>query len=262
MSKNKRLKNKKTKFQENLIDTALILSQPPRKDKSPVVHQRNKIDRQLQILKRSDLTEKQNAFISLALDTSTKIIFVSGPAGVSKTYLSVLASLLLLNNKKVSDLIYLRSVVESSSRSMGFLPGDLDLKMGVYLRPLTDKLSELLPSPDIKYLKDDHRISGEPINFLRGQSWNAMSVIVDESQNLTYKELLTVITRIGPFSKIMLLGDPEQSDIKDSGFVKMMSCFDDNESASNGIHCVKFDESDCLRSGICKFILEKLKNIK
>jgi hypothetical protein len=42
----------------------------------------------------------------------------------------------------------------------------------------------------------------------------------------------------------------------------MMSCFDDEESASNGIHCVKFDEADCLRSGICKFILEKLKNIK
>jgi predicted ribonuclease YlaK len=79
---------------------------------------------------------------------------------------------------------------------------------------------------------------------------------------LTYKELLTVITRIGQFSKIILLGDPQQSDIRDSGFVKMMSCFDDKESASNGIHCVKFDESDCLRSGICKFILEKLKNIK
>ncbi len=156
MSKKKRLQNRKIKQEEQ------IKSQIPPKDKSPVVHQRNKIEHYLTILHR-ELTEKQKKFIELALDKKVKLLLVSGPAGSTKTYLSVLAALLLMNEKKISDIVYVRSIVESADVKMGTLPGEADDKLSPYKRPLIDKLDELLPKEDIQYLIKDNRIEGLPI---------------------------------------------------------------------------------------------------
>jgi phosphate starvation-inducible protein PhoH len=77
---------------------------------------------------------------------------------------------------------------------------------------------------------------------------------------MTYKELFTLITRIGEFSKVFILGDPEQSDINGkSGFIKMISHFDDEESRENGIHVFRFTEEDIVRSGLTQFIIQKVK---
>ena len=74
-------------------------------------------------------------------------------------------------------------------------------------------------------------------------------IIADEAQNMTTKELFTLITRTGEFSKVFILGDPDQSDINGkSGFIKMISYFDDDESRANGIHVFKFTEDDIVRS--------------
>lgn len=91
------------------------------KDTSPIVPQKSKIKNELSITKR-ELTEKQKSFLDLAMDKNTKMIFVSGPAGTSKTYISIMAALQLLNLKKASDLLYLRSAVESCDSKIGFLP--------------------------------------------------------------------------------------------------------------------------------------------
>jgi phosphate starvation-inducible protein PhoH len=61
--------------------------------------------------------------------------------------------------------------------------------MAPYLAPLMDKIMELLPKSDIYSLKKEERISSIPIGFLRGLNFNAKSIIVDESQNCSYKEL-------------------------------------------------------------------------
>ena len=157
-------------------------------DNSIIIPQRNKIRNQLSIFKR-ELNEKQKEFVKLALDKNTKIMFISGPAGSAKTYMSIYSALLLLNERKVSDLIYIRSAVESSDSKLGYLPGEAGDKMAPYLQPLMDKLSELLPKSDVEVLKKEERISAIPVGFLRGLNWNAKVVIADESQNLTYKEL-------------------------------------------------------------------------
>ena len=91
-------------------------------------------------------------------------------------------------------------------------------------------------------------------------NWNAKAIIADEAQNMTYKELLTLITRTGEFSKVFILGDPEQSDINGkSGFIKMLGHFDDEESRQNGIHVFRFTEDDIVRSGLVQFIIRKVK---
>lgn len=229
------------------------------KDRSPIIPQRSKLKSQLHIYQR-ELTTKQEEFLELVSNKSTKIIFVSGPAGTSKTFLAVLAALNMINTKRVSDLIYIRSAVESSDTKLGFLPGEADEKMAPYIQPLLDKLSEFLPKGDIDTLLKEERVSAVPVGFLRGLSWNAKVIIADEAQNMTYKELFTLITRIGEFSKVFILGDPEQSDINGkSGFIKMVSHFDDEESRDNGINVFRFTEDDIVRSGLVQFIIKKVK---
>lgn len=254
MSKSKRLKNKKNKHNEQENNTAPIFQ-----DKSPYIHQRNRIDHHLNILQRQ-LTDKQKNFIELALDKKAKLILVSGPAGTTKTYLSVLAALMLMNEKKISDILYIRSVVESADAKMGTLPGEADDKLSPYKRPLIDKLDELLPKEDIQFLIRDDRIEGLPIGYLRGLNWNAKAVIGDEMQNCTRKELITLMTRAGEFSKVFLCGDPQQSDIGNkSGFMDIYSLFNDDQSKEHGIYTFEFTEEDILRSTLVKFIVSKVK---
>lgn len=235
------------------------LAQEPAKDKSPMVHQNDKIRNQLQIKQRSDLTERQKEFLKLALSNSTKIIFLSGPAGSSKSFLAVLAVLELMNQKKLSDLIYLRSVVESSDNKMGYLPGDANEKLSPYLEPLLEKLEEMLIKADINLLQKEGRIQAKPTGYLRGLSWNAKGIIMDEAQNSSFAEITTALTRIGQFTKMFICGDPMQSDINGkSGFSKMCNVFDNDESRTQGIHTFYLTEQDIVRSEIVKFIVKKL----
>lgn len=230
-------------------------------DNSPFVFQRDKINFHLNIRERNDFTENQIKLKQLILDKETKVVFISGPAGTSKTMMAIYCGLHLLNERRVSDIMYHRTIIESASKSLGSLPGDEALKMEPFLMPLYDKMEELLPSPEIKRLMEDTRIKGSPVNYCRGASYNAKYIVLDESQNFTYKELTTAITRIGKYSKMIILADPLQSDIGDrTGFERMMNVFDDQDSRDNGIHTFKFTKDDIVRSGILKFIAEKLEN--
>ena len=232
-----------------------------KKDTSPTVHQGKKIKKLLKI-RDIFLTEKQQELLKLIKDKDVKIIYIQGPAGTAKTYTSILGGLHLLNSKKISELIYVRSAVESADSKLGFLPGEINDKMNPYIQPLVDKLEELLNKEDVKYLTENSHISGIPVNFLRGLNWNAKFIIADEAQNITKKELITLITRVGQFSKLILCGDPDQSDLngKGGGFSQLCDIFDDENSKENGIHTFTFDEDDVLRSELVKFILKQLKN--
>lgn len=229
-------------------------------DHSLRVSQRDKISLELNIFEREDLTDKQKELIEIILDKHTKVVFVDGPAGTSKTYIGILAALRLLNSKRVSDIVYVRTIIESASKSLGALPGESFDKFEPFITPLKDKLDELLPKPDITYLFKDQRVQPMPINFLRGASINAKYVLVDEAQNFTFKELVTAITRIGEFSKFVFVGDTFQSDLNGhSGFRKIYDLFNDDVSRKEGIHTFKFGREDIVRSGILKFIMEKLE---
>lgn len=230
------------------------------KDLSPKIPQRDKIDFQLSIRERDDLTEKQQELLDLILNKDTRVVFVVGPAGTAKSFLGVLAGLRLMNRRAVSDIIYIRSVIESASKSLGYLPGEKSSKLEPFLRPLKDKLEELLPSGEIDRLEKDNRIEGCPVNYLRGASFNARFMLIDESQNLTQKELVTVLTRAGRFSKVIVAGDPSQSDVNgSSGFQKMADMFNDEESRANGVHYFSFTKEDIVRSDLVRFIVGRIE---
>lgn len=235
-----------------------------KKDTSIKVHQRDKIKDDLAI-RELQWSEKQRAFIRLATAKDTRIMLVSGPAGSSKTLLSVYCSLVLLNTKRVSELIYVRSPVESSDSKIGFLPGDADEKLKYYNLPFVDKLEELLPRSQANQLWLEKRVKMYPLSFVRGMSWSCTSIILDETQNCTPKEIVTMLTRLGEFSRCFVLADPDQSDLgpgKEGGFSRLQAAFSDEQSRENGIHSFHFDEEDIKRSALVKFIVKRLKSEK
>jgi phosphate starvation-inducible PhoH-like protein len=233
-------------------------------DNSPKVYQRDKIDFDLKI-RELEWTDKQKQFFDLINNKNTKIVFVSGPAGSSKTLIAVRAALEMLNEKKASDIICVRAAVESADSKLGYLPGDLQSKYDVYMMPFADKLEELLPIDQIKRLKNDNRITNQPINFCRGLSFSAKVILMDEMQNATLSEFGTLLTRIGQFTKMIICADPSQSDLpfnKQGAFQKIVELFSCEQSKDMGIHHFQFEEDDILRSELCKFVVKKITQHK
>ena len=240
------------------------MSKNHKEDKSEKVHQREKLKNELTI-KELKWTDKQKVFIDTALDKETKIMMVNGPAGSSKSVLATYCALKLLNEKRISDIIYIRSAVESSDSKLGFLPGDADEKLHVYNLPFLEKLDELLPRAEVDKLEKDKRVSMYPVNYSRGMSWNAKCIIFDEAQNSTQKEIITVLTRLGRFSKCFVLADPNQTDLpsgKGGAFERMFNLFSDEDSIANGVKSFQFTEDDIMRSELVKFLVKKFKELK
>lgn len=235
-------------------------SNPQPRDTSPQVPQRDKMDWPLAIRHRNDLTVKQQAYRDLILDKKTQIVFINGPAGTSKTWLAVYCGLLLLQQGRVSHMTFVRTLAESASKSLGTLPGEADQKMSPFLTPLMEKLEELLHVGDRKRLLAEERAVGIPVGYLRGASMNAQYIVVEEAQNYTVKELTTVLTRLGRYSKMVVIGDPSQSDINGaSGFLPLFDWFNQPSSQEHGIHCVLFTADDTVRNGgILKHLIERL----
>ena len=212
-------------------------------------------------------TEKQKEFFRIALHPSTKIVFVNGPAGTSKTLLSVYCALQMLNMKTINNILYLRSAVESSANSLGFLPGSAEDKLKFYNLPFVDKLDELLVSAKPEKLEEQGRISMFPVNFARGMNWKAKCVILDEAQNSTSKEIITVLTRLGEGSKAFVLADPMQTDLKNPNHVGgcqslIHSMFSDDECFEHGVYYFEFSEEDIMRSELVKFLVRRFRDVE
>jgi phosphate starvation-inducible PhoH-like protein len=214
-------------------------------------------------LKKIALTEKQKQLLQIIFDNDSKIIFISGPAGTSKTYVAIYGALQLYNMNNERGITYVRTIAESGEKSLGALPGEMAEKINPYMMPMNEKLDELLIPGQASTIKEKEIVKGMPINYLRGASWRDEIVIADESQNFTFKELTTLMTRLGEGSKLIICGDPMQSDINGkSGFADMYSIFNDQESQARGIHTFHFGAEDILRSKILKFVIEKISKKK
>jgi phosphate starvation-inducible PhoH-like protein len=216
-------------------------------------------DKGYTIRNKYTLNDVHKSFLDLCLYDKTKMVLVDGSAGTAKTYLSVLAGLTLLKDKKIDHIVYIRSIVESATKSIGALPGEVDEKFKPWSLPMLDKLHELIHPNAAAHLISDGLVKCVPVNFVRGLTFHDSLVIVDESQNLTKDELVTILTRFGQNTRYVVIGDSKQKDIgKLSGFAEIANRFDDKESSDYGIHSIKFGENEIVRSQILKFIVKKL----
>lgn len=226
----------------------------------PQVVSSNEFDRTFKINTKYKLTPTHETFTELCYSHNTKIAFVDGPAGTAKTYCAALVALNMLKAHRVDEIIYIRSIIESASKSMGALPGEVDDKFLPWTLPLQEKLQELISSSAMTTLFEQSVVKALPVNYVRGLTFKDSVVIVDEAQNLTKSELVTILTRFGEDSTMLVIGDTFQADIGGkSGFKEMYDTFNDTESEENGIHCFKFTHNDIMRSEMLKFIVKKLE---
>lgn len=206
--------------------------------------------------------EHHKAFVERAFQDDSHIIFCDGPAGSSKTYCATYVALSMLKEKKIDEIIYIRSIVESATRKLGSLPGEVDDKFKPWSIPLIEKCDELVGKQITNMLFESEYLKCTPVNFLRGATFSNSVVIVDEAQNLEHSELVTILTRYGKNCKLFVIGDSLQSDIQKSGFKNIMNGFDSDDSKNHGINVFHFTEDDITRSKLLKYIVRVIASIK
>ena len=201
---------------------------------------------------------KHQEFYNCIMNPKTKMGFVDGPAGSMKTYIAVYAALQLIREDQFQRLVYIRSVTESAERSLGSLPGEIDDKFSPYAIPLEEKVTEITDAGTYSMLKQRGVVEAIPVNFVRGLTFNKALVIVDEAQNLSRKELTTILTRFGRYSKYVVIGDCNQADVNKSGYKEIFNMFNSKQCQDNDIHSFEFGNSEISRSKILRFICSVL----
>ncbi len=175
------------------------------------------------------------------------LVFGVGPAGTGKTYLAAAYGAHLLHERRVERLILSRPALEAGER-LGFLPGDLKEKIDPYLRPLYDALFEVMGEQCNK-LMEQGTIEVAPLAFMRGRTLARAFVILDEAQNCTPAQMKMFLTRLGEESRMVVTGDPSQSDLPGGAAAGLKESLD-ILSGVEGVAVARFGEKDVVRHAL------------
>jgi phosphate starvation-inducible protein PhoH len=186
-------------------------------------------------------------------------LMLHGYAGTGKTFCALYLALdeLLTGNSNYDKIVLIRSVVPS--RDIGFLPGSIKDKIAVYEEPYKEICDDLFGRGDgFNILKMKGMVQFTTTSFLRGMTFNNAIVIVDETNNMTFQEIDTVMTRLGNESRVIFCGDYRQSDLtkphERTGIREFMAI----TKRINTFKHVEFEKEDIVRSGIVRdYIINK-----
>ncbi|MCS5697901.1 PhoH family protein [Cyanobium sp. FGCU-52] len=170
---------------------------------------------------------EQTFALDLLLDAAVQLVTLVGKAGTGKTLLALAAGLHQVADERLYDRLLVTRPVIPLGKEIGFLPGDLEEKMGPWMQPIIDNLDYLLGGEESAHpARGGHRgprsswadlkgmglLEVEAISYIRGRSIPRQFMVVDEAQNLTPHEVKTIVTRVGEGTKIVFTGDPYQID--------------------------------------------------
>ncbi len=161
---------------------------------------------------------EQTFALNALLNDDIRLVSISGKAGTGKTLLALAGA--LEKRRQYRQIFIARPVVPLSNKDLGFLPGDIDSKLGPYMQPLYDNLGVIQNQfkessakyKQIKTFLEEEKLVIAPLAYIRGRSLERIFFIVDEAQNLTPLEVKTIITRAGEGTKIVFTGDIFQID--------------------------------------------------
>lgn len=142
------------------------------------------------------------------------ILFLVGPPGAGKSHVAVYLAWRAMVQKWIERIVVTRPVVECGGERLGFMPGDMGEKMHPWLMPFQDVLRNIVGEVAPKVLSQFEIL---PLAHVRGRTLDKCVGILDEAQNCTLQQLRAYLTRIGEGGKLLVCGDPGQSDLPGGG---------------------------------------------
>jgi phosphate starvation-inducible PhoH-like protein len=164
----------------------------------------------------------------------------------------------LLEQGVVERLILSRPAVEAGER-LGFLPGDMRDKVDPYLRPIYDALHDFMESRIVERGIQTGMIEIAPLAFMRGRTLSKAAILLDEAQNATSMQMKMFLTRLGEGSRMMVNGDPTQTDLmpgQKSGLGEAVSLLNGLTEVGH----VQFRHEDVVRHDLVRRIVEAYEN--
>jgi phosphate starvation-inducible PhoH-like protein len=177
------------------------------------------------------------------------ITFCEGSAGTGKTFVTLSHALKELKSGNFRKIVLVKSVTTLNEESLGFLKGDLATKLEPIMYSYTGNIEKIIGKRLSEDLLAMGKIEWMPIAYLRGVSIDDAFIIIDETQNISIDNIRTILSRIGEGSKMVLLGDIKQKDIKNkknSALEFIMEHFVNIE----GIGAVRFEKEHIIRHPI------------
>lgn len=195
------------------------------------------------------------------------ILFLLGPAGSGKTHAALAPALReIVNHKKqgIRKLILSRPQVEAGE-VMGFLPGGPNEKMGPWMLPFYDVLSRMTAAKPEAVFQE--HVEVVPLAFMRGRTFDHCAAVLDEAQNCTLKQLRMFLTRLGENAKLLICGDPDQSDLPQGSVLSdvanaLHGLYVDGENRRHSVGVVRFAAADIIRHPLIGAVLDKLRTLE
>lgn len=206
-------------------------------------------------------TPNQKKFLKLI--NSKEIVICSGDAGTGKTFLAVSEALNLI--KKQSSLykkiVLIKSVTPLKGEEVGFLKGDLDTKLMPFMYSFMANFYKLIGNKISDNLKEQGIIEILPIAFIRGLSIDNSIIILDEAQNVSFDNMESILTRIGENSKLIIIGDTKQIDIKNKK-ESSLQIISEKFKEVEEFGVMQFEKGDQVRNPLINKIEEVFDKIK
>jgi phosphate starvation-inducible PhoH-like protein len=181
-----------------------------------------------------------------------------GYAGTSKTYLATRVAIEKLLLEEIDKIIIVRPAV-SDSKSLGFFGGDQLQKMKNWILPVLDVLEEFLGKGNVENMLAKGTIVPVPLETIKGRSFKNSFIIIDESEDLTEKEVIKCITRLAANSFMVFAGDIKQVDLKEGSGLSFALGLADDESLYDDWGVVDFDNvNEIVRSEAVKRSIVRL----
>jgi len=180
----------------------------------------------------------------------------SGPAGTGKTFVALwsVISLLLNHPEKYHKIVLMKPYVEAGEK-LGFLPGNVKEKMDPYIISYYWCLDQIIGKELYQQLMFKKQIEVMPMGLIRGITFQNCLIILDEAQNTSPEQMKTFITRLGEDSKMIILGDEKQSDVKQN--VSGLTDIREKLFGLDNVSVVVFDNKDVVRHSLIKTILDR-----
>ena len=195
---------------------------------------------------------------ALEIIANHDVSFLLGSAGSGKTFLAMAYAINQVLTKQAEKIVLTRPIVEAGEK-LGFLPGTFGEKVNPYMQPLYDTMEILLGKQGAKREIINKAVVLAPLCYMRGRTFQDAICIFDEAQNATYAQLKLFLTRFSSTSKVIVTGDPQQSDLPNMS--KTACALSEVVTALRGVSGIglhAFTDADVVRHPLVAEILRRL----